>query len=154
MSADLAVLQAHAATHVPAPGVSLWFEPTFHAPCGLLVAHDRAWWVAEVRRAGAPMSPEWVAPTISVEPGPWGDAEASVLHDLLARVAAEQPQGLVIDGCGYCVTAGALNQTGNLAAAPAARALARFVAALGSAAPRWHATRSAFSALARYAART
>lgn len=152
MSADLAVLRAHAATHVPAPRVSLWFEPTFHAPCGLLTTQDRAWWVTEVRREGAPMSPEWVAPTISVEPGPWGDAEAGVLHGLLTRVAAVQPQGLVIDGCGYCVMAGELNQTGNLAAAPAARALTRFVAALGTGRQRWRVTRSAFSALARYAA--
>jgi hypothetical protein len=153
LSADLAALQAHAATQVPAPRVALWFDPTFHQPCGLLVTQDQAWWVTEVRGAG-PLSPEWVAPTISLEPGPWGEAGARVLQGLLARVAAEQPQGLVIDGCGYWVMDGERSQTGNLAAAPAARALTRFVAALGSGPQRWRATRSAFSALARYAART
>ena len=153
MTTGLAALQVHAATQVPAPRVALWFEPTFHAPCGLLIKQGGAWWVSEVRRAGAP-SLEWVASTMSVEPGPWGDAEARVLEGLLARVAAEQPLGLVIDGCGYQITDGVIDQTGNLAAAPATRALARFVAALGSGPQRWRATRSAFSALARYAART
>lgn len=153
MITGLAALQAHAATQVPAPRVSLWFEPTFHQPCGLLITQRQAWWVTEVRRAGAP-SPEWVAPTVSLEQGPWGEAEARVLQGLLARVAAEQPLGLVIDGCGYQMTDGVIDQTGNLAAAPAARALTRFVAALGSSPQRWRATWSAFSALARYAART
>jgi len=73
---------------------------------------------------------------------------------LLTRVAAEEPKGLVLDGCHYSITDGSFDQQGNLAAAPAARALTRFVAALGSGPQRWQATRSAFSPLTRYAGQT
>jgi len=110
-----------------------------------------AWWVAEVRRDEVPLPLRWVT-TMSLEPGPWSEAEARVLRGLLTRVAAEEPKGLVLDGCMYWMTDGEMDQRGNLAAAPAARALTRFVAALGSGPQRWRATRSAFSGVARYAA--